>query len=179
MDWEPVAIIAIGALSVVLLVLTGLRERAGRRRASELRARVADAEASALRAREAAIRSSRAARRSADAVERIAKAAERDAVQAERRSPGPGVTWTLEHVQGKAYRLTNVGRAAAYEVVIHLDPAIRTMGELRHEVLEPSGSIKFMAVLTPESRDDTVTVTWKGRTLVEHVWSRPLPPITG
>jgi hypothetical protein len=179
MDWQPLGIAVVGVLSIAALGQTAARDRVTRRRMAVADVRARDAEMQATLALQAAEESASAGARAAAAVERMAKTLERQAIQAERNSSAPGVAWTLEHAQGQSYLLTNVGRAAAYDVEIRLDAGIRTMGELRHEELQPAAAVKFIAVVTPDSLDDTVTVIWKGRTLVEHTWSRPLPPAAG
>jgi hypothetical protein len=179
MDWQPLGIAVVGVLSLAALGQTAARDRVTRRRVAVADVRARDAEVHATLALQAAEQSAAAGARAAAAAERMAKTLERQALQAERSSSAPGVTWTLEHAQGQAYLLTNAGRAAAYDVQIRLDAAIRTMGELHHDELQPAAAVKFIAVVAPDSTDDTVTVTWKGRTLVEHSWSRPLPPKAG
>jgi hypothetical protein len=108
----------------------------------------------------------------------MAETLERRAVESERTSDRPGVAWTLEHLQGVAFLLTNVGRAPAFDVHIGLHPTVNLVGDdLDHDAIGPSGAVKFFASLSLATKDDTVTVSWTerpgGPTLT---WRRPFPP---
>jgi hypothetical protein len=128
-------------------------------------------------AEERARHSDEAAVRSANAAERMAEALERQAIEAEHRDPTPGVAWRLEQFQNDAYLVTNAGRASAYDVRLEygelLGPAPPEEVEMR-----PDDALKFMAVASLSSRDDTVTVTWADRpgAAERRRWRRPLPP---
>jgi hypothetical protein len=149
MDWQPVGIVVSGALSVAAITAAVL----GQRRADGL---AQDAAASA--------------RRSADAADRAALALEHLASDR-------GPQWKLEHLQGGAYTLTNVGPATARRVHINTGDLRVVDGQLDFEQIGSGSAVKFIAVRTLGSHEDTVTVEWSpdGEPNQRKTWSRPLP----
>jgi hypothetical protein len=149
-DWQAVGVLVSSVLAVVAIVVSVVGQRAS------------DAHA----------------KRSADAAERMASALERQSLERERTSDTPGVAWRLEHFNGDTYMLTNVGRAPAYRVHVDTGDISVVRGDMDHNAVDADGWIKFLAVLTLGTTDDTITVTWADspggdRT---HEWKRPLPP---
>jgi hypothetical protein len=169
--WEPIGIAVTAVLAIAALVQNHRGTKASGQKASE-------ADSKAQRALDAAESSAAAADRSANAVERMAEAMQARAAEAERGAAEPGVAWTVEHLQGVAFLLRNVGRAPALDVKIGLHPTVNKVGDdLDHDLIGPSGGVKFFASLSLATTDDTVTVSWTERPGgPRHTWRRPLPP---
>jgi hypothetical protein len=93
-----------------------------------------------------------------------------------------GPTWTLEHLAGDTYALTNTSSTTAYDVRLtsgDLGAVPARAGEsLERGALEPGEPLRFMAALTFDVVDDSITVTWADEPdgAERHEWSRPLPP---
>lgn len=125
-------------------------------------------------AREAADRADRAVQ----AAERSASAAEAQAVAIARAAPLPQAAWTLEHHDGDAYLLTNVGTGTAHAVALDTGDMVVRDGQWPRDTIAPSESAKLLAARSLATRDDTVTVRWadEPRGAERRSWQRPLPP---
>ncbi len=91
-----------------------------------------------------------------------------------------GAPWTLEHLQGDAWELTNVGEVDAHDVVI--DPGDIDFIErrtYRHKLIRPRHSVKVMLVPAAATADYRVRVTWARKRWwwrrTRDSWDKPLP----
>jgi hypothetical protein len=83
----------------------------------------------------------------------------------------------LAHFENDAFLLTNVGRSSAYDVRVDFPETIRGSAP-EAAVVEPDDFVKFLALRTLATHDDTVTVTWATRPdggEERARWRRPLP----
>jgi hypothetical protein len=86
-----------------------------------------------------------------------------------------GPQWQLEHLENDAFILTNTGPSTVHRV--RIDAAELGIHGLEFEQILPGSSVKFLAVGSLATSDDTVTVEWSpdggpGRAMT---WSRPIP----
>jgi len=171
MTIEAVATIVALVGVAVSFVFSFLAERRERKRTAE----------EASRADASAERASRSAALTIDAMERIAAAIEQLQQQGIRTSaPEHRVRWSLTHFRGDTYMLQNVGTATAYRVHVSADESLLTPGELPDDRdMRPDESSTFLAALTYDTRDDTITVEWSTSdepAAERQTWRYPLPP---
>jgi len=116
----------------------------------------------------------RLAQDAANSARRSAGAADRAALALEHLASDRGPQWQLEHLDNDAFILTNIGPSKAHGVRI----AAAELDVLSNfEEVRPGDSVKFLALGSLSSRDDTVTVEWsaEGDPGQRKTWSRPLP----
>jgi hypothetical protein len=165
MDWQAIGTI-IALLGVVASFGVAVR---GQRQEREL-------------AERSASRSEAAARLTEEYTGRVVDALE--AMVSQPRTSGksnhpPRARWALVHQRGDTYRLTNVGNADAWDVLIDMHESMRDDPDnLAHERIRPDEAITFMAAPVMATPDYTVTVGWdfeQGKPSTREEWRYPLP----
>lgn len=108
-----------------------------------------------------------ASERQADAAEAQVEVMRRQLVVMESQGSGhrahevPYVPpWSLSHVRGDMYSLTNGGTEVAFDVQVTPPPHSAMRGTLEQAEVGPRSSMSFMAALTLASPHSMVKVTW-------------------
>jgi len=119
-------------------------------------------------------RADKLAEDAADSARRSADAADRAALALERLASDRGPQWVLEHLDLDAFILTNVGPSTAHRV--RIDAAELGVQSSFEQILA-GDSVKFLALGSMDTTDDTVTVEWspEDEPGERKTWSRPIP----
>lgn len=185
--WEATATIIQAVATVVALIGVGVTFLYSARAEKRERAKAhVDAEAQRMEAERtaaAAERSERAAALSIDTLARIA-----DAVEAVARKewgaqgilpPMHGrVRWSIQALSYAQYLLVNEGDSTAYNVRLITDPTLDLEDVGEGKVVRPGDAIPFLAVMTYDTRDRTLTVEWSASDeddAARDQWRYPLP----
>lgn len=181
--WDELG--AAGTTLGTLVALVGLAwsfHRAQRSDALVVRGQAIEqevAQKSAERAEAAAALTEQYTQRIVDALESMAQnqAATISGVAAVEASR---VRWSMAHLQGDAYLLTNIGTATAEQVNLSKHHSLPFFEVESDVTLQPDEALQFMAVRVLGTSDSTITVTWsqKGDEPGQepHTWKYPLPP---
>lgn len=118
------------------------------------------------------------ATRSASAAERSALADEKMAALAEEQAARYVPPWTLAHVMGDTYSVTNDSGATEYAVLVAPEGEIPGRFSTERRDLQPGERIDFMAVRTWSSGSSEIRVSWHRLPDCsdgERSWQNPLP----
>jgi hypothetical protein len=175
-DWQAIGtIVAIAAVAVTLIFnLVSLRlTRAGQRLIEQGQQQDREmAEATAQRSEAAARLTEGYTQRVVDALEAIARSGVGG-------GPArlPKVAWSMEHHVGDTYRLTNIGDAKAWNVILTSHKTLRLLNVTGGPDLGEGEALTFMASVHMGTRDRTISVTWNsdGQGTSGGTWRYPLP----
>jgi hypothetical protein len=128
-------------------------------------------------------RSEAAARLQIDQTERVITALETLAskdMSATGVAPRPlRVRWKLSHHAGDTYALENIGTATAFAVSVSAHESLMLANSVQGgPELNPGEALTFMAVLTYDTSDTTITTRWRDSvdaTAEQRTWRYPLP----
>jgi hypothetical protein len=88
---------------------------------------------------------------------------------------GSRVRWSLAHVGGERYILTNVGNAVAEDVAVSSHESLPLLGIQGGPDLGPDEAMSFIAAPSFSTSDITITVEWDDEDASRGVWKYPLP----
>jgi hypothetical protein len=168
-DWQAIGtIVAIAAVAVTLIfnLLSQQQTRAGQQQDREM------FEATAQRSEAAARLTERYTQRVVDALEAMAQSGIGGG-----QARLPKVAWSMEHHVGDTYRLTNIGDAKAWNVILTSDKTLRLLNVTGGPDLGEGEALTFMASVHMGTRDRTISVTWNSDSQGTSggTWRYPLP----
>lgn len=162
MDWQAVGTI-VALLGVIASLAVTIR---GQQQERKL------AENSAARSEAASGLTEGYTARVVDALEAIAASGSLGGTPA---TVAARVKWSMRHHGGDTYIVENVGDVVAHGVELSSDPTLGMVGVTGGPDVAPGEAMTFLAALTFDTRDSTITVAWDNPDGTSGEWRYPLP----